>query len=210
MAAAAAPAAPYVPPAAPAGWAHPIDDLMMLRVHDLEKHDGKRETWPAFVLLAQIHCSKFLSRYVLERDRDRYTAGLQANGYYAERIAIDQARVHSALVGAVAHYAAAEITAVPFGSPLAGTAIWHLLCIRHRPEDASSRVQRKANLTQMASNFKHDNIEAYFDSIVVERDTCNQLAGAGGGAMVDDEALVTTIQNGVARDARYAVVISIQ
>eukprot|EP00961_Rhodomonas_salina_P071850 964944-Rhodomonas_salina.1 len=83
-----------------------------------------------------------------------------------ERIAIDQARVHSALVGAVAHYAAAEITVVPFGLPLAGTAIWHLLCIRHSPEDASSRVQCKANLTQMASNFKHDNIEAYFDSIV--------------------------------------------
>eukprot|EP00961_Rhodomonas_salina_P038536 517732-Rhodomonas_salina.1 len=62
----------------------------------------------------------------------------------------------------------------------------------------------------MASNFKHNNIKAYFDSIIVEHDTCNQLAGAGGGAMVDDEALVTTIQNGVARDARYAVVISIQ
>eukprot|EP00961_Rhodomonas_salina_P012222 164591-Rhodomonas_salina.1 len=50
-AAAAAPAAPvvFVPPAAAAGWAHPITDLSMLRVYYLAKHeDGTDATFPAF------------------------------------------------------------------------------------------------------------------------------------------------------------------
>jgi len=208
----AAPVGAGVPPvgAAPAvPFVHPIPDHVYLRMHKDKHEEGKDETWKAFTRLAGTYADELQASYVLTRDPITRGNQIAALGYVQARIDTDQARIYNYLVNATAHYASAEIDAVDRGTPDCGSRLWDLLCLRHRAEDASTRIAKKEELEHFALNgFKHDEFEVYFDTLANMWNAVNQLAAPGAGQVVDEESLVSRVLRGVARDQRYAATVT--
>jgi len=199
--AAAGPAAAAVVP-----YVHPISDAVVLKAHK-EKHEGASdETWPPFVLQAENYAEEIDALYCLTRDPITRQNQINAMGYPAARVAIDQSRIFNFLVHAVAHYASVEISDVGRGTADAGSRLFDALCHRHQPSDAPARVSKKETLTMYCqTQFSHDNFDAFFDQIRLMRTMINNFAGADPTKRIDDEQLIATILIGVkSKDARYA------
>jgi len=198
-----------VPAAAAAvPFVHPISDAAVLKAHK-EKHEGASdETWAPFVLQAENYAEEIDALYCLTRDPITRANQINAMGYPAARVAIDQSRIFNFLVHAVAHYAGVEIADVGRGTPDAGSRLFDALCRRHQPDDAAARISKKETLNLYASTqFSHDTFDAYFDQVRLMRTLVNNFAGADPTKRIDDEQLTATILLGVKnRDARYAQV----
>mmetsp|Transcript_62039 Transcript_62039/g.128372 ORF Transcript_62039/g.128372 Transcript_62039/m.128372 type:complete len:203 (-) Transcript_62039:447-1055(-) len=117
--AAAGPAAAAVVP-----YVHPISDAVVLKAHK-EKHEGASdETWPPFVLQAENYAEEIDALYCLTCDPITRQNQINAMGYPAARVVIDQSRIFNFLVHATAHYARVEIADVGRGTIDAGSRLF--------------------------------------------------------------------------------------
>mmetsp|Transcript_4478 Transcript_4478/g.9006 ORF Transcript_4478/g.9006 Transcript_4478/m.9006 type:complete len:112 (-) Transcript_4478:2252-2587(-) len=104
----AAAALPYV---------HPISDGVFLKMQQPSHKEGTDETWPAFDLLAHNFANNIQAGYVLEREPIARHNIILALGHPLARVIMDQERIYSFLVNAVAHYASTDCLEIPRNSP---------------------------------------------------------------------------------------------